>query len=317
VIIVTGGAGFIGSNLVKALNQIGREDLIVVDDLSDGSKFRNIVDCTIADYLDKDEFRQMIESGNNSFGKLDMVFHQGACSDTTEWNGRKMLDNNYSYSKQLLHYCLQDKTPFIYASSAAVYGVGDEFSEQASSEKPINVYAYSKLLFDNYVRRVMKSVDSQIVGLRYFNVYGPGEAHKGKMASVAYHLNNQLLGNTRVKLFDASDGYAAGEQQRDFIYVDDAVAINLWFMQESQHSGIFNAGTGTPRSFNDVAKAVIDWHGCGEIDYIPFPEKLRGCYQSFTKADLTQLSSVGCKYQCLTLEAGMNDYLAWLNADNS
>jgi len=212
LIIVTGGAGFIGSNLVRRLNQAGREDLIVVDDLSDGSKFRNIADCIIEDYLDKDEFRQMLENGNNSLGKPDVVFHQGACSDTTASNGRFMLDNNYRYSKQLLHYCLQDKTPFIYASSAAVYGVGDKFIEQTACEKPINVYAYSKLLFDNYVRRIFKRVDSQIVGLRYFNVYGPGEAHKGEMASVAYHMNRQLLATGRVKLFDANDGYAAGEQ---------------------------------------------------------------------------------------------------------
>lgn len=317
MIIVTGGAGFIGSNLVKALNATGREDLIVVDDLSDGNKFRNIVDCAIEDYLDKDEFRKMMEAGNSSLGKIDVVFHQGACSDTTESNGRYMLDNNYRYSKQLLHYCLSDKTPFIYASSAAVYGIGGEFVEHTSSESPINVYAYSKLLFDNYVRRIMGRADSQIVGLRYFNVYGPGEIHKGTMASVAYHLNNQLLENARVRLFDGSDGYAPGEQQRDFIHVDDAVAINLWFMQASQISGIFNVGTGVSRPFNDVAKAVINWHGRGEIDYIAFPDKLKLSYQSFTKANLTNLHSVGCEHQCFSLEAGMNNYLAWLNANNA
>lgn len=317
MIIVTGGAGFIGGNLVRALNMAGREDLIVVDDLSDGNKFRNIVDCAIEDYLDKDEFREIIERGNSSLGKIDVVFHQGACSDTTETDGRYMLDNNYSYSKQLLHYCLSDKTPFIYASSAAVYGIGGDFVEQRFSENPVNVYAYSKLLFDNYVRRIMVTAASQIVGLRYFNVYGPGEAHKGTMASVAYHLNSQLLESARVRLFDGSDGYLPGEQQRDFIHVDDAVAINLWFMQSPQQSGIFNVGTGTSRSFNDVANAVIDWHGRGEIDYIAFPETLKLSYQSYTKANLTNLRSVGCEHQCLALEAGMNDYLLWLNANNA
>ncbi len=316
MIIVTGGAGFIGSKLIKALNRRGREDVIVVDDLSDGHKFHNIADCDIEDYLDKDEFRKIITGDDGSPGKIELVFHQGACTDTTEWDGRMMLDNNYRYSKQLLHYCLRSRIPFIYASSAAVYGVGDEFTEQPACEKPVNVYAWSKLLFDNYVRRIMNSAESQIVGLRYFNVYGPGEAHKGAMSSIACHLNNQLLENTGVKLFDASDGYAAGEQQRDFIHVDDVVAINLWFMQEPQHSGIFNVGTGISRSFNDVAKILIDWHGRGEIDYIPFPEKLRGSYQSFTRANLAQLESIGCKHEYKTLEEGLNDYLAWLKANH-
>jgi len=316
VIIVTGGAGFIGSNLVRALNHAGREDLIVVDDMSDGNKFTNIADCVISDYLDKDEFRKIVQS-NDGLGKIDVIFHQGACSDTTELDGRFMLDNNYSYSKQILHFCLQKKTPFIYASSAAVYGTGDEFIEEESHENPINLYAYSKLLFDNYVRRALSSATTQIIGLRYFNAYGPGEAHKGHMASVAYHLNNQLSVESSVKLFKGSGGYAAGEQQRDFIHVDDVVAINLWFMQQQEHSGIFNIGTGISRSFNDVAQTVIDWYGRGEIRYIDFPDKLAGSYQSFTKANLSRLRGVGCDHVCKTLEAGMRDYLDWLNSDNS
>ncbi len=313
MIIITGGAGFIGSNLVKALNETGREDLIVVDDMSDGSKFHNIVDCEIADYLDKDEFRSIIERDKNSLGKIDVVFHQGACSDTTEWDGRFMMDNNYRYSKELLHYCLQDKTPLIYASSAAVYGVGVEFTEQASSENPINIYAYSKLLFDNYVRRISKKTESQIIGLRYFNAYGPREAHKVSMSSVAYQFNKQLLATSKVKLFDAHEDYAAGEQLRDFIHVDDVAAINLWFMRQPQLSGIFNVGTGVTHSFNDVANLVLKWHGHGEIEYIPFPEKLRGRYQSFTKADLTHLKNAGCDHHFKSLETGMEDYLTWLN----
>jgi ADP-L-glycero-D-manno-heptose 6-epimerase len=316
VIIITGGAGFIGSNLVRALNMAGREDLIVVDDMSDGNKFRNIVDSVIEDYLDIDEFRKVMES-NIELGNIDVIFHQGACSDTTEQDGRFMMDNNYRYSKQLLHYSLQRKIPFIYASSAAVYGTGNKFIEQVSYEKPINVYAYSKLLFDNYVRRIIKNGDSQVVGLRYFNVYGPGESHKGAMASVAYHLNNQLLESGKLSLFEGNEGYEPGEQQRDFIHVDDAVAINLWFMLEAQHSGIFNVGTGTARSFNDVAKSVIQWHKKGTINYIEFPEKLKGSYQSFTKANLKHLRKVGCDHHCKTLEAGMNDYLNWLNLNHA
>ncbi len=228
-----------------------------------------------------------------------------------------MLDNNYSYSKQILHFCLQRKTPLIYASSAAVYGTGDEFIEQISCENPVNVYAYSKLLFDNYVRRALSSAAAQIVGLRYFNAYGPGEAHKGHMASVAYQMNNQLTEGSGVKLFEGSGGYAAGEQQRDFIHIDDVVAINLWFMQRRQHSGVYNVGTGKARSFNDVAKAIIEWHGRGEIRYIDFPDNLAGSYQNFTKANLSRLRSVGCDHVCKTLETGMRDYLAWLNSDNS
>ena len=274
MIIVTGGAGFIGSNLVRALNISGRKDLIVVDDLSDGRKFQNIADCSISDYFDKDEFLQIIGNGKNKLAKIDTVFHLGACSDTTEWDGRMMLDNNYRYSKELLHFCLQDNIPLIYASSAAVYGAGDKFTEHTDCEYPINVYAYSKLLFDNYVRRVMDKAESQIVGLRYFNVYGRGEAHKGEMASVAYQFNKQILEDSKVKLFKGSSGYSDGEQLRDFIHVDDVVDISRWFADESEVSGIFNVGTGNPHTFNDMAKAVINWHGHGEIEYISFPENI-------------------------------------------
>ena len=315
MIIVTGGAGFIGSNLVRALNHVGREDLIVVDDLSNGEKFRNIADCVIADYLDIDEFRTIMEC-NKDLEQLDIVFHQGACSDTTEQDGRYMMDNNYRYSKELLHYCLRGKTPFIYASSAAVYGASEEFIENEAYENPVNVYAYSKLLFDNYVRRHIGEVDSQVVGLRYFNVYGQGEAHKGAMASVAYQLNRQLLDSNKLRLFEGSGGYGPGEQQRDFVHVDDAVAINMWFMQESKKSGIFNVGTGAPRSFNDVAKIIIEWQDKGQIEYISFPEDLKRSYQSFTKANLTLLRSVGCSHTFKSLESGLNDYLSWLNSKN-
>ncbi|MGB8807199.1 MAG: ADP-glyceromanno-heptose 6-epimerase, partial [Candidatus Rickettsiella isopodorum] len=267
MIVVTGGAGFIGSNLVKQLNLVYPDiPIVVVDDLTDGAKFRNIVDCSITDYLDQNEFLDKIKQ-NKIFSKLKAVFHQGACSVTTEWNGHYMMNNNYEYSKNLLQYCLAWKIPFIYASSAAVYGLGTVFKEELVYEKPVNVYAYSKYLFDQYVRSIFYDIKSQVVGLRYFNVYGPKESHKGSMASVVLHADKQLKSTGIINLFEGTDGYANGEQLRDFIYVDDVVAINLWFLK-SKKSGIYNAGTGNCESFNTLAQAVIDFYGHGEIHYI-------------------------------------------------
>lgn len=311
MIVVTGGAGFIGSNLVKALNQQGREDIIVVDNLTNGEKFRNIADAVIYDYLDKNEFLKKVESGAGIKG-ITRIFHQGACSDTTEQDGRYMMENNYSYSKSLLHYSLDNKLPFIYASSAAVYGGADSFSEEVDCERPINVYAYSKLLFDNYVRQLAGTATTQIVGLRYFNVYGPNEAHKRHMASVAFHVYQQLCQGNKAKLFEGSAGFGDGEQERDFVYVDDVVAVNLWFMENSNCSGIFNTGTGRSRSFNDVANSVISAFGSGEIEYIKFPDKLLGKYQSYTEADLQKLKDIGCLLDYQSLEAGTEMYTNWL-----
>lgn len=313
MIIVTGGAGFIGSNLVKALNERRRKDILVVDDLSKGEKFRNLVDCDIADYADKDAFLAYLESGKDFDQPIQAVFHQGACSTTTEWDGRYMLHNNYEYSKILLHYCLERRIPFIYASSASVYGQGRVFKEGREQEAPLNVYGYSKFLFDQYARQIMPRATSQIVGLRYFNVYGPREQHKGAMASVAFHFNNQLLKDARVRLFKGSDGFGDGAQQRDFIYVDDVVSVNMWFFEHSAKSGIYNLGTGRSQPFNDVAKAVIRYHGRGEIEYVPFPETLRGSYQSYTQADISALRTAGYKQAFKTVEEGVQDYLRWLN----
>ena len=307
--IVTGGAGFIGSNLVRALIERGRGDVIVVDDLEDGHKFVNISDLAIADYLDKDDFLERIEADNGFAGKIEAIFHQGACSETTEWNGRYMMRNNYGYSQSLLHHCLEHGTPYIYASSAAVYGGSKQFVEDPLFENPLNVYGYSKLQFDRYVRRVAASPASQVVGLRYFNVYGPREQHKGAMASVAFHFNNQVLDDGEARLFTGTDGYGDGEQLRDFVYVDDVCDVNLWFLDNPDVSGIFNTGTGRAQSFNDVARAVVDWHGKGKIRYIPFPEHLEGAYQSFTEADLTQLRESGCDVEFRPVEEGVRDYL--------
>ena len=317
MIIVTGGAGFIGSNLVKALNDKGLTDVLVVDDLTDGTKFRNMLDCQVIDYLHKDEFLQMVKQEKDFIEKIEAIFHQGACSTTTEWDGRYMMENNYTYSKELLHYCLNLKIPFIYASSAAVYGTGKNFKEVRENESPVNVYGYSKYLFDEYVRRTVlnsenKVSESQVVGLRYFNVYGPREQHKGSMASVAWHLNQQIQANGKVKLFEGSGGYANGDQRRDFIHVDDVVKVNLW-MLENAASGIVNVGTGASRPFNDVAKAIVSWHGQGEVEYIEFPEHLKGSYQSYTEADIISLRQMGYKNDFLSVEDGVKQYLDVLN----
>jgi len=307
VIIVTGAAGFIGSNIVHGLNQRGETDILAVDELSDGVKFRNLADLQIADYMDRDEFLDAVLAGED-FSKVQAVLHQGACSTTTEWDGRYMMRNNYSYSKHLLHWCLERGVPYIYASSASVYGPGPVFKEGLENERPINVYAYSKFQFDQYVRR-LGQIKSQVVGLRYFNVYGPREAHKGSMASVAYHFDQQIRETGECRLFEGCDGYGNGEQRRDFIYVGDAAAVNLWFLDNPDKSGIFNLGTGRSQSFNDVANAVVDWHGKGSLKYVPFPEHLKGSYQSFTEADMSALREIGYDAPFKTVEEGVKVYL--------
>lgn len=312
MIIVTGGAGFIGSNLVYALNQHGHKNILVVDNLAQGQKFVNLLDCQIEDYMDKKQFLQKIISREYFSAAIEIIFHLGACSTTTEWDGNYMMENNYSYSKILLNYSLAKKIPFIYASSAAIYGDGKQFGEH-HPERPLNIYGYSKLLFDQYVRKRLPTLTSQVVGLRYFNVYGPREQHKASMASVAYHFNQQILHSGTVKLFAGCDGYADGEQRRDFVYVDDVVNVNLWFMQHPHKSGIFNVGSGRSQTFNEVAQAVIAWHQRGQIEYISFPEHLQGHYQSFTQADITALRNIGYAKEFYTVQQGVSKYLDWLN----
>ena len=313
MIIVTGGAGFIGSNLVLGLNSRGYDDILVVDHLQNGIKYRNLIDCRIADYLDRATFLERLQQGAFNSESIEAIFHQGACSTTTEWDGCYMMENNYEYSKLLFQYCQRRSIPFIYASSAAVYGSDKMFKEELAFEAPLNVYGYSKFQFDQYIRRQQGKLTAQVVGLRYFNVYGPREAHKAGMASVAFHLNNQIKQSDALHLFEGCDGYGNGEQRRDFIYVGDVVDINLWMLDNPAITGIFNAGTGRSQTFNDVANAVINFHGRGHIQYIPFPDKLKGCYQSFTEANLDSLRSAGFTQNFKSVEQGVQLYLEWLN----
>lgn len=309
--IVTGGAGFIGSNIVKGLNNRGKSNILVVDDLSDGRKCLNLADADIHDYQDKDDFLQRILA-NEDIGPVEAVIHQGACSATTEWDGKFVMQVNYAYTKALLNWCTARGIPFLYASSASVYGMGPVFREAREHECPLNMYAYSKFLFDCHLRPQLAEIKSQVVGLRYFNVYGPREQHKGSMASVAFHFNQQLRDSGRLRLFEGCDGYGPGEQRRDFIHVEDVVAVNLWLLDNPQVSGIYNVGTGRAQSFNEVAHAAIAWHGEGEMDYIPFPDSLKGRYQSFTEADMSALRAAGYDRDFMPVEVGVPRYLEWL-----
>ena len=315
--IVTGAAGFIGSRLVQGLNRRGVTDIIAVDNLAQADKFKNLAGCEIADYLDQAELFSRLESLE---GSVEAILHQGACSDTMESDGRYMMENNYSYSRHLLDWCQEEEIPLLYASSASVYGSGPNYREARECERPLNVYGYSKFLFDQHVRLRLPESSAQIVGLRYFNVYGPNEMHKGRMASVALHAYQQLKSEGRVKLFVGSDGYRDGEQRRDFVYVDDVVAVNLWFLERRHVSGIFNCGTGRAQTFNRLAVAVInavngtqdtlhDVVAKGLIQYVPFPEKLVGKYQSFTEADLARLRAAGYPGEFMAVEQGVAAYL--------
>lgn len=310
--IVTGGAGFIGSNIVKALNDRGITDILVVDDLTDGKKCLNLSDLNIADYMDMYDFLEVIKADALNTD-VKAMFHEGACSATTEWNGKYVMDVNYQYSKAMLKWCMDHRVPFSYASSASVYGAGPIFKEQRDHEKPLNMYAFSKFQFDQYVREILPKADSQIAGFRYFNVYGPRENHKGSMASVAFHLRNQVLAGENPKLFGAYDGYEAGGQSRDFIYVEDLVNTKLWFLDNPDKSGIYNLGTGNAEPFRTIAETVIDHYGKGEIEYIPFPEHLKGAYQSFTQADISKLRNAGYQGSFRGLAQGVKDYMMWLD----
>ena len=323
VTVVTGAAGFIGSRLIAGLNRAGTREILAVDNLENSEKFRNLVDCEFEDYLDKRDFLARLRA-HEFEGAIDAVLHQGACSDTMQSDGRYMMENNYEYSKTLLEWCQVEEIPLLYASSAAVYGAGNVFREERRRESPLNIYGYSKFLFDQLVRSRLSGLSAQVAGFRYFNVYGPNEAHKGRMASVAFHATNQFLDTGKVKLFEGSGGYAAGEQLRDFVHVDDVVRLNLHFLERRELSGIYNCGTGRAQSFNDVARAVVNGVRAsrgvppaslgelvaqGAIEYIPFPAALHGKYQSYTQADLRQLRATGYSESFRGVEEGVAQYV--------
>ena len=331
-IVVTGAAGFIGSNLIKGLNAHGIDNIIAVDDLTEGDKFKNLADLQIADYVDADDFYDLFAEA--AFGDVEAVFHEGACSDTMEPDGKYMMDNNYTLSCELFHACQDQGTRLLYASSAATYGGSSTFSESPEFEKPLNVYGYSKLLFDQRLRREIgarfEHATSQVAGFRYFNVYGPREQHKGRMASVAFHQFNQFQTDGKVRLFGEYGGYGPGGQMRDFVFIDDVVAINLWFLDHPEKSGIFNLGTGKAQPFNDVAISVINalrqqqneaplsieeaTRG-GLIDYIAFPSALVGKYQSYTQADLRSLRAAGCDHDFSDVQTGVAAYMQSLSSE--
>ena len=325
-VVVTGAAGMIGSNLVHGLNAIGIDEVVGVDDLTDGPKYRNLLGARLCDYFDKSEFYGRFARAE--LGRVDAVLHQGACSDTMEHNGRFMLDSNYRCSKDLLDACQAQGTRLLYASSAATYGGSASFREEPEFEQPLNVYGWSKLLFDNVVRHALPSITTQVAGFRYFNVYGPREQHKGRMASVAFHHHQQFAQTGKVRLFGEYGGYGPGQQARDFVYVGDVVAVNLWFLEHPEASGVFNLGTGRCQPFNDVARATVNGERAlrgepalsldtlvahGIVEYIPFPEALVGKYQCFTQADLSRLRSVGCDHVFADVETGVRNYVDWLS----
>lgn len=312
MLVVTGGCGMVGSNLIAMLNARGHDDILVVDSLKNGDKFRNIADLRIADYLDRGAFLERLAEGR--LPKLDAIFHQGACTNTAERDGQLMMDRNYHASRIILDFALAQRVPLIYASSAAVYGLSTECVEGPENEVPLNVYAYSKKLFDDHVRRVaLGPHSSPVVGLRYFNVYGPRESHKGKMSSVALRMVEQIRAGERPTLFGAYGGLGPGEHRRDFVHVDDVTAVILWAW-EAAARGIYNCGTGVSRSFVDLAAAVIAEMGTGEVQFQPLPEALHGRYQTRSEADLTRLRAAGCDWQFRDLETGIGEYVAWLRA---
>ena len=305
MILVTGGAGFIGSNLVRGLNRRGVDDILVVDDLEAGDKHRNLNALRFRDFVDYRDFEARLDSFRGA--KIEAIFHQGACSDTTERNGRFMLRVNYEYSKALLAFAL-GRCPFLYASSAAVYGDGKRgFREAEECEEPLNVYAFSKFLFDRHVRTLLSAARTQVAGLRYFNVYGPQENHKGRMASVVFHFHQQITAGKPLSIFAGSAGF-----RRDFVYVEDAVELNLFLWEHPDVTGILNCGTGRAESFQRLAEVTAALHPGARIEEIPFPPELRGKYQDYTQADLAALRRAGCEHEFTPLERGVREYVALL-----
>lgn len=312
MIIVTGGAGFIGSAIVAALNQRGIEDILIVDELGNDEKWKNLRTLRFADYLELDDFSDTVTNSDEPW-QVEAVFHMGACSDTTETDATYLVKNNYEFSKLLCNWALSINTRFIYASSAATYGDGSQgFSDDEDKIellRPLNMYGYSKQMFDLWLKR--QGLLDQVVGLKYFNVFGPNEYHKGDMRSFVHKAFEQIRDTGKVKLFKSHrPDYSDGQQQRDFIYVKDAVEMTLFFAEHPEANGIYNIGTGRARSWNDLARAVFDAMGKEvRIDYIPMPESLQPKYQYFTQADISKLRAAGCKTPITPLEEAVREYV--------
>lgn len=305
--IVTGGAGFIGSNLVHALNRRGIRDIVIVDDLGQGDKLLNLNSLEFADIVDVRKVEGLIASLRGA--RIDAVLHQGACSDTTESDGRFMMETNFESSKSWFQFCA-GRCPFLYASSAATYGMGSAgFVESPGCEWPLNVYGFSKLAFDNWVRARLASSTTPVVGLRYFNVYGPQENHKGRMASLVYKLHGQAARGEALTLFEGSKDFL-----RDFICVEDVVDVNLFFLDHPSARGIFNCGSGRAESFEQLARATAGHFSNSRVVEVPFPADLRGKYQAFTRADLTALRRAGYQREFTSLEEGVRRYVDVLNS---
>jgi ADP-L-glycero-D-manno-heptose 6-epimerase len=313
MIVVTGGAGFIGSNLSRALACERRAEVVVVDRTGDPAKLRNLAGIPLVEVVSPVDLARILRRGDRWTARVEAVLHQGGCTDTLETDWRYVFATNVRFSKLLLDACVSRRLPFLYASSAAVYGSARRFCEEPDNERPRGLYACSKAAFDRHVRRILPTVGSPVIGLRYFNVYGTGEAHKGRMASLVYQLHQQATTSGRLRLFGGLDGCADGEQRRDFVVVGDVVQVTLWALEQAKVSGILNVGSGTATSFNQVARLVIE-HCGGALEYVPLPASLRASYQLFTEADLRSLRAAGCTWPMTRPAAGIGDYLRQLSA---
>lgn len=310
MIVVTGGAGFIGSCFLKKLNDMGVNDILVVDQLGTDAKWKNLVGKQVADVVHKASFRKHLLAGEYG-AEIEAIVHLGACSRTTEENADYLLENNYEYSKDLARYAADRNIRFLYASSAATYGSGESgySDEEFDALEPLNMYGFSKHLFDNWVRR--NGYDARFVGIKFFNVFGPNEYHKGDMASLVYKAYRQVRNTNVIRLFKSyRPEYAHGEQKRDFIYVKDAVDIMWDMMRLGEIAGIFNLGTGVARTWNDLASSVFRALGREpNIEYIEMPESLKNQYQYFTEADMSKLQSTRARRESTSLEDAVTDYV--------
>lgn len=310
--IVTGGAGFIGSAMIWQLNQMGIDDILVVDNLSTSEKWNNLVGLRYEDYLHRDQLLKMIQGGDDPF-ETEAVIHMGACSATTELDADFLMENNYRYTQHMCRHCLDHGARFINASSAATYGDGehgfDDDEEGIEKLRPLNMYGYSKQLFDLWARK--GGMLGAIVCLKFFNVYGPNEYHKDDMRSVICKAHKQITETGQLKLFKSyRDEYPNGGQMRDFVYVKDCTAIMAWLLEHREVNGIFNVGTGTSRTWNDLAASVFAaMEREVNIEYIEMPESIRDKYQYYTEAKMDKLRAAGCDVPLTSLEDGAADYV--------